>query len=217
LRAQGDLAAARQKQEEALAIRNQLGEKHNAAASRLYLAILDLEDRKPGNPEKVATETALEFQQEKSAADEAAAKEVSARSLLAQGKIPEAQAAINRARILAKGTSNLPLSFDISATSARIRIVTKTPPNPATTASVKKDLESSLVVARRCGYLEYEYKLLLALGETELQSGDTLQGRKRLEALEREAKEKGFGLIARNATAVLKAHSAMRSASTQGV
>jgi len=208
LRAQGDLPAARQKQEEALKIRDQLGEKHNAAASRLYLAILDLEDHKSGDAEKIATETGLEFQQEKSAADEAAAEEVKARSLLAQGKISEAQTAINRARTLAKATSNLPLAFDISVTSARIRIATKTPPNPAKTASVKKDLESSLAVARKCGYLEYEYKLLLVLGESELQSGGTRQGRARLEALAKEATKKGFGLIARNATTLLRAQPA---------
>jgi hypothetical protein len=32
-------------------------------------------------------------------------------------------------------------------------------------------MESSLAEARRCGYLEYEYKLRLALGEIELESG----------------------------------------------
>lgn len=208
LRAQGDLPAARQKQEEALAIRNQLGEKHNAAASRLYVAILDLEDHKPGDAEKIATQTGLEFQQEKSAADEAAAEEVKARSLLAQGKISEAQTAIDRARTLAKATSNLPLAFDISATSARIRVGTKKPPNPSMNTGAKEEIESSLTVARKCGYLEYEYRLLLALGDVELRSGDTRQGRTHLEALEREAKQKGFVLIARKATVALKEQAA---------
>jgi len=212
-RAEGDLAAARQKQGEALSIRNQLGEKHNVAASRLYLAILDLENYKPGDAERIAAETAQQFHQEKSASDEAAAEEVGARSLLGQGKISEAQAAINRARTLAKGTSNLPLTFDISATSARIRIGTKTPPNPATTASLRRDLESSLAVAHKCGYLEHEYKLRLALGEIELQSSNVQQGRARLEALAREAKQRGFGLIARNAAAVLGAQPAQPKSS----
>lgn len=204
LRAEGDLVAARQKQDEALAIRNQLGAKHGAAASRLYLAILDLEDHRPADAEKTATETAQQFHQEKSVADEAAAEEVEARSLLAQGKISEAQAAINRARTLAQATSNLPLTFDISATSARIRIAWKRPPNPSAVASAKKDLEPSLHVARKCRYLEYEYKLRLVLGEIELQSGEVRSGRARLETLAKDASEKGFDLIARNATAVLK-------------
>jgi tetratricopeptide (TPR) repeat protein/curli biogenesis system outer membrane secretion channel CsgG len=210
LRAEGDLPAARRKQEEALAIRNQLGAKHGAAASRLYLAMLDLEDHRPADAEKTATETAQQFHQEKSAADEAAAEEVEARSLLAQGKISEAQAAINRARTLARGASNLPLRFDISSTSARFEMARKSPPNPSATTSAKRDLESSLAVASKCGYLEYRYKLNLALGEIELQSGEVRSGRARLETLAKDASEKGFGLIARNATAVLKAHSGQR-------
>ncbi len=141
----------------------------------------------------------------KSTADEAAAEEVQARSLLVQGKISEARAAANRARSLVQGASNLPLSFDISATSARVSIAGRRPPNPSAVASAKRDLQSSLAVANKCGYLEYEYKLVLALGEIELQSGETRQGRARLEALAKDASKKGFGLIARNATAALKA------------
>jgi tetratricopeptide (TPR) repeat protein len=207
LRAEGDLNAARQKQEEALAIRNQLGEKHNAAISRLRLAVLAIEDQKAAEAETVATETAEEFQKEKSVTDEAGAREVEARSLLAQGKISEAQVAIDRARTLARGSPNLPLSFDISATSAGVKVAKKRP-NPATVMSLKKDLESSLSVARKCGYREYEYKLELALGKMDFQWGDSREGRSRLEALAKDAKEKGFGLIARDASAVLLAQTA---------
>jgi tetratricopeptide (TPR) repeat protein len=215
LRAEGKLTAAQQKEEDSLAIRNQLGEKHNAAASLLYLAILALEDHKSLEAERIAAETAQEFHHEKSAADEAAAEEVEARSLLAQGKISEAQAAINRANVLARGLPNLPLSFDMSATSARIRLARKSSPNAATTTSAKKDLESSLVLAHKCGYLEYEYKISLALGEIELQSGDTTRGRARLQAVVSDANRKGFGLIARNAIAVLKEQSAQHKQGSQ--
>jgi|HubBroStandDraft_1064217.scaffolds.fasta_scaffold04317_7 DNA-binding winged helix-turn-helix (wHTH) protein/tetratricopeptide (TPR) repeat protein/TolB-like protein len=205
LRAEGNLDAARKKQEEALAIRDQLGEKHNAAESRLYLAILDLEERRPAEAEKIATASAQQFHEDKSAADEAAANEVEARSLLAQGKITESQAAIDRARALTQGNLNLPLSFEISATSARIRVAGKNPTNHFTSTSARKGLESSLSVARRCGYLEYEYKLGMALGEVELQSDEDHDGRTRLEAIAAEAHERGFGLIARSALALLKA------------
>jgi len=203
LRAEGDLAASRQKQEEALAIRNQIGEKHNAAASRLSLAVLAIEDQEAAEAETIATETAEEFQKEKSTSDEAGAREVEARSLLAQGKISEAQAAIDRARTLARGSPNLPLSFDISATSARVRKARKGT-NASTIVSIKKDLESAISVARKCGYREYEYKLELVLGEIELHSGGSNQGRARLEAVARNAKDTGFGLIASHAAAALR-------------
>lgn len=202
LRAQGDLVSARQKQEEALTIRNQLGEKQNAASSRLSLAILDIEDQKPADAEKIAIEAAREFDGEKVATDQAAAREVEAKSLLAQGKISDAQLAIDQARALARGSPSLPLSFDISATSARVKMAR--PPNPSTSMSVRRDLESSLSIARKCGYLEYAYKLSLALGEVELKSREERQGRARLEGIIGEASQKNFGLIARDATALLK-------------
>ena len=207
LQAQGNPGVARQNQEEALKIRQQIGEEHNAAVSRLRLAALDLEDQKSADAEKIATEAAQEFAREKSAVDQAAAEEVVARSYLAQGKIPEAQAAISRARALAKGSSNLPLSFEMAETSARIRTA-KTPVSTSAAASAEKDLESSLALARKCGYLEYEYKLRLALGELKLRTGTVSQGRSMLQALVSDASKTGFGLIASSATATLKAHPA---------
>lgn len=148
-------------------------------------------------------EAAQEFKKEQSTADEAAADEVEARSFLAQGEIPEAQAAISRAIALSRHTTNLPLGFDIGIASARLNAARKNPSNPASVANAEKSLESSLALARKCGYLEYEYKLGLALGEIELRSGDIHQGRVRLEALSSDAKGKGLGLVARNAIAVL--------------
>jgi len=205
LRAEGKLDAAREKQEEALAIRDELGEKHNAAESRLYLAILDLEEHRPAEAEKIAAASAQQFHADKSAADEAAANEVEARSLLAQSKIAEAQAAIDQARALARGSSNLPLTFDMSATSARVKVAQQRPPDRRSTMRAKEDLESSLSLARKCGYFEYEYKQGMALGEVEGRSGEERLGRARLERIAGEASDKGFGLIARDARAVLNA------------
>jgi len=204
-RAEGNLAAAQQKHEESLTIRNQLGEKHNAAASRVYLAVLALENQKPAEAEKIAREATLEFQSEKSAAAEAGAEEVVARTLLAQGKYSEAKTTIGRVKSLSRNVLDLPLAFDIAVTSARISVAGRSPSTLFAATNAKSNLESSLVVARRCGYLEYEYKLSLVLGEFELDFGKARQGRARLEALVTETNRKGFGLIARHASAGLKA------------
>ena len=207
-RAEDNLPAAQQKYEESLAIRNRIGEKHNAAESRLYLAILALESGRPVDAEKIAAETATEFQIEKSAADEAAARNVMARGLLAQGEIADGRAALSRAKELAHVIPNLPLRFDLSATSAEFDMAINRTPIASAAASAKKTLESSLAVARKCGYLEYQYKLTLTLGKVEFQSGETRQGRARLEAVERDANAKGFKLIARHAqAAALRAQS----------
>lgn len=73
---------------------------------------------------------------------------------------------------------------------------------------IKKDLESAPSIARRCGYRQYEYKLELMLGELELKLGDLHQGRAVLEGLAKKSKESGFGLIARNVSAILTAQPA---------
>jgi len=159
--------------------------------------------KRPSDAEKIATETTAEFKREQSTADEAAAEEVEARSLLVQGKLSEAEAAIGRATALSRHTANLPLGFDISITTARVSVAGKKPPNVLSAEKAEKNLELSLALARKCGYLEYEYKIGLAIGEVELKSGKTREGRSRLEALADAAKARGFGLVAHQATAAL--------------
>jgi DNA-binding winged helix-turn-helix (wHTH) protein/tetratricopeptide (TPR) repeat protein/TolB-like protein len=203
-RAEDNLVAAKQKHEESLAIRHQIGEKHNAAESRLYLATLALEEQRLADAEKIATETAREFEAEKSTADEAAAEVVVARALLAQGKFTEARAALSHATKLAHGASNLPLSFDIAATSARLAVEGTHPPSLSSVAKAERNVESSLAVARKCGYLEYQYKLRLTLGEIEMKTGDVSKGQARLKAVVADANSKGFKLVARQATLAQK-------------
>jgi DNA-binding winged helix-turn-helix (wHTH) protein/tetratricopeptide (TPR) repeat protein len=202
-RAAGNLAAAQSAEEESLAIRNQIGEQHNAAASRLNLAILDLDFGRPDEAEKIASEASLQFREEKSKANEAAGEEIMARSFLAQGRMDEAQAAIKEARSLARGESNLPLGFDIAETAARIETAAKNPAQPSRANAARANLASSLSVARRCGYLEYQFKLSLAIGQIDLQSGHATEGRAILSALAKESASKGFSLIARRAAATL--------------
>jgi eukaryotic-like serine/threonine-protein kinase len=204
-RAQGDLSAAQKAEEESLEIRHRIGEHYNAEVSRLNLAILDLESQKPEEAEKIAADSALKFREEKSKSDEAAAEEIAARSLLALGRLDEAQTAVKQAKSLSRGKSNLPLSFDIADTAARISVALRNPPVPSVAASSRKSLESALLVARRCGYVEYQFKLGLALGENELKSGNISEGRTRLNGLAKDATGKGFLLVARQASAALQA------------
>jgi hypothetical protein len=58
---QGDLASARHTQEQALAIRQKLGEKGSIAESRLALARISLEEERAGEAEPVARDAAAEF------------------------------------------------------------------------------------------------------------------------------------------------------------
>jgi hypothetical protein len=51
----------------------------------------------------------------------------------------------------------------------------------------------------RSGYVGYQLECRLALEEIELTSGKSAASRARLERLQKDAKEKGFDLIARKA------------------
>jgi hypothetical protein len=52
--------------------------------------------------------------------------------------------------------------------------------------------------------LVYTFEARLALGELEMTSGNRASGRGRLESLLKDANERGFGLIARQAASALK-------------
>jgi hypothetical protein len=67
-----------------------------------------------------------------------------------------------------------------------------------------RTLDATLADGKKFSFLEYELEARLALGEIEIKSGKSASGRARLEALEKDARAKGFGLIAREAAEALK-------------
>jgi DNA-binding winged helix-turn-helix (wHTH) protein/tetratricopeptide (TPR) repeat protein len=202
--AQGDQMNARKEEEEALAIRNKIGEKHNAASSLFDLGALALDDKRPSQAQSLAEQAAEEFKNDKSSADEAFAQILLARSLLAQGKLSEAQSAISSARTLSQHSTTRPLQFEMSLASAYIKVAQRTP----AVAEAENTLTSSLAEARRCGYLGYEFKLRLALGDIEMKHGNATAGRIRLETLAKDAQAKGFVFVAHSAVALAGAESA---------
>jgi len=208
LAARGDLTGARKKQEEALAIKNQLGEKPASAEIRLALAELAIEGGQPAVAEAPAREAAEEFHQEKSAASEVSAHIVLARSLLAQGRHPAAQEALDRARPLLNKSENLDTRFSFRITAALVRQVSG---RASDRLEAAKNLEGVLAEAKKAGFLGYELEAELALGEIELQSGNIVGARRRLEALEGRAVAQGFGLIARKAAAALQSKDRARA------
>ena len=205
LSAEGDSENGRSKAEEALAIRNEIGEKRNAASSLVDLAEMSLNVGKPGQAETLASQAAQEFEKDQSATDEAGARIMMARSFLAQNKFPEAEAALTRATTLSRNSPNRALRFELSLASAYVGAAATNRPDRVSVAEAKKILGSSLTEATKCGYLGYEFRIRLALGEIELKHGNAAAGRASLEALARDAQAKQFGFIARSAMASLGA------------
>jgi tetratricopeptide (TPR) repeat protein len=201
LSARGDLIGAQKKYEEALAIKNQVGEKGGSAEIRVALAELAIEGDLPAVAEAPARQAAEEFRQERATDNELSAYVVLARSLLAQGKYPAAQEAIDRAKALLNKSEDLDARFSFRITAARVRQASG---RASDRLEAAKSLEAILGQAKKTGFLGRELEAGLALGETELQSGNMARARRRLEALERQAVARGFGLIARKAAAARK-------------
>ena len=206
-RAEGDSGTSRQKQEEALAIRKRIGEKHNVAASTLYLAQLTLEEGKAVEAEKQARAAAGEFQAEKSDPDLAMALVVLSQARLAQNKMAESREAIDEARKLAGKPTSIPLQFEILIASSRIAMAEENAERKLRATESHEKLDAALSRARKSGYLEYEYKLRLLLGQLDLFLGNTSKGRAELAALQNDASRHGFGLITRKANTALNAPS----------
>jgi DNA-binding winged helix-turn-helix (wHTH) protein/tetratricopeptide (TPR) repeat protein len=199
LRAEGDAQNAHSKEEEALAIRNKIGEKINAASTLVDLAQLALDDGDPAQAEALASQAAQAFENNHTPADEALARIVMARSFLAQNKVAEARAALARAVAVAHDNPNRPLRFEFVLASAyeRVDAAKRSPDFSAT--EVKRTLALALTEAIQCGYMEYELRIRLALGDIELKHGNAATARAGLQALSKDARAHGFALLARNA------------------
>ena len=197
LTTQADLPAAQKKHEEELAIRTELGEKVSMADSHLELANLSLESGQPAAAEKLVQQAAAELGDQKAVDEETSCQVLLARALLAQGKLPEAQKAIDRARLISKGTENRETHFSVTTTAARVQAASTQGSNQAQAIGMLKAVVDEAAKARM---LPDEFEARLALGEIEIKSGKRDVGRARLATLEKDATAKGFLLIAHKAS-----------------
>ena len=192
---QGDLATARRRHEEALAVRKEIGEKATQAESLLALADLTMEEGHPKDAETLAHQAVDEFQSEKLREDEISARVVLARSFMAQDKPAEAGKQIELAAALAARTPVVEVRLSYAIAAARIKAAT------GKVAESERILEASMAEASKHGYLGSQYEIRLALGEIEMKSGNIAAGRRRLDDLEKDARGRGFLLVARKAAA----------------
>ncbi len=195
LEAQGDLAEARKAHEEALDIRTKMGEKSTVGESRLALALLAIEQGHAAEAEQPAREVVVQTRQERVPDTEIAAELVLARSLLEQGKPAAAEKEINRAQALAAQSENRLNKIAVKIASARVSAAQHR------FAEARSQAQLALRDATNIGVVPYELETRLVLGEIEVQSGNGSAGRAQLQSLSKDAKSKGFGLIASQAAA----------------
>ena len=115
---QGDLAGARKKQEESLAMQERMSANGDASRSRISMATISLEEGNFADAEKQAQQAAGEFRtKETDIGGEADADAVLIESLRMQGKLAEAQNLTETARSLAEKS-------EIAGTVAAVAIAT---------------------------------------------------------------------------------------------
>jgi tetratricopeptide (TPR) repeat protein len=201
LKLEGNLDEARRNYHEALAIQKEIRDEFDAAETQIAVADLFVEEGLARDAEAPIREATKEvFRKQKRVDQEIWAQAVLARCLLGQGKSVEARKEVDAATEDAARMQNeeVRLKLDIVAASVRAASGKSADQN----AAIKR-LEATLAEATKYGYVPYQFEARLALGEIETQSGRTSAGRARLEALERDAQKKGFGLIARKAAKAL--------------
>jgi eukaryotic-like serine/threonine-protein kinase len=193
LTAQGRLPEARKSYEEALTLQADVGDRVGIARIRYFLGSLTLHEGRLADAQASLRDAVTQFRELKAADDEGAAQGSLARALLAEHKTREAEHAVQESLRLLQGSRNRASIFEAGLAAARIEAATG---KGAAAVSRLRKLETD---AR--GYLGVELEARLALGEVELLSGQAVQGRARLEAVEKQARERGFGLIASRAAA----------------
>jgi tetratricopeptide (TPR) repeat protein len=190
----GDLVAARKSYGEALALRNQIGEKQFSTESQLGIAKVAVEDGKAAEVEDSIRKWKEEFHQEKAADDELAAVTILVQALLQQGKDSDAIKEIDASQSLTQKNQNrlLRLQFDLVAAQA---LLASDHPE-----SARSRLQAILKEAGAHDFVSVGLEAQMAVAQLERKLGHAGAAQTKLTALERVAREKGFGLIARKAS-----------------
>src|SRR5262249_40040203 len=116
----GDISEAQTNFERALEIQKEIGEKGQAAQTRVDLALVLLEQGHSAQAEAAVQESANEFQAEKASRSEAIARRVLAESELRLGKLDLAREAIDKATKLLATSDDRELQEADFITAARI-------------------------------------------------------------------------------------------------
>ncbi len=183
--------------EEALALRNELGEKDNLASTRVSIADLSIEEGHPEAAAGPAREARDWFDRAHKNDDRVAASTVLVSALLAERENDDAFKEL--AKIAPSGfrSQNLGVQLALSIAKAQAQATLHEG------GAARTILKQALLSATRSGYLGDQFECRLLLGEIELKSNKSEASRVRLQQLQKEAQDKGFGLIASKAAAIL--------------
>ena len=157
---------------------------------------MDIAEGHPDAAETLAREAREEFVKAHKSDDQITATATLENALVASGKISDALKEVAKTAPIAAKSQNLSAQLAFAAAKARAQAASKD------TAAAKTILKDALAKATKSGYLGYQLEFRLALEEIEAKAGKSAASRTRLEQLQKDAKDKGFALVARRAAAL---------------
>ena len=165
--------------------------KADVADTRLILGSLAIEESRPVDAEQLSRQALEVFEKERMNDRAAAGYELLARALLAQNKVGDARAAIDRGRSLAAGTQDRYVQFAVRLAAARVQGA------EGRTKEARSAMQALLDEARRAGFTEFGLQVQYVLGELEARLG---LGRERLQSLQKDAAARGYALLVRKSS-----------------
>jgi tetratricopeptide (TPR) repeat protein len=178
---------------DALSLQKQLGNKSDAAETRLALAELDCDSGKGAEAEQLSRTAVEAFRADAYADEEIFAQSVLSRSLLQQGKVDEARAAIAEAVRLSEKSQDVTVRIPVMLDHANFMAAGKK------LGEAGKAAQQALTQAHNLSLFRLQLEASLTLGQIEIQAKHPAAARVRLHTLEKSARAKGFELIARKA------------------
>lgn len=198
LAAQGDLDGAFERHQTAMEIRTKLNDP-GLAESRRGMAEVYLEQELPRQALPLAQKAAEVARGAGNTAEEAEDEALLARIHLALSDLPQARAAIDRAESLAAKGEHPSLQGSLALAAGCVLA------GEGKTEEAVRRLETVLAEQQKAGPSSLDLDLREALGEIQASQGDRAKGRALLQAVEREARHLGVGLIAEKAAKALAA------------
>jgi tetratricopeptide (TPR) repeat protein/TolB-like protein len=195
LMAKGELDGARAKYEESLKLSTEQKAPSAIAASRAELASVEIEQGRAAQAATLARQAAEEFATEKLVDSEADARNTLARALLQDGKTAEARTEVDRGLALAPRDRTIHLELEV--TDARVKA------REGKAAEAMTELAASAAEAGKMELAGARLQIELAQAEVEAASNPAA-ARAKLQAIENDAKAKGYLQIAADAQAKQK-------------
>jgi ATP/maltotriose-dependent transcriptional regulator MalT len=199
LSASGDVSGARKSYDAAMATAKAMSDKAMLARVDISLAMLSLQEDHSVEAEQYARSSLAELARGMDFDVEASARAGLAEALLARGKQTEARQEIDRASQIIQKVYVRDVKISVAIAAARVRAASGRDDR----AEAIQSLKTIIAEARKIGFLDRQLEARLVLGEIDSASSNVPYNDS-LAAIQVEAQARGYGLIAREASARMR-------------